>query len=383
MLVQQRLSDDPTVITPTSKMAKGYNGLKVLLDGVPLKLYQRQLDSVFSCQWLPDFLPARIARLQPDVINLHWVGAGYVQIETLARLRQPLVWTLHDMWAFTGGCHYSQDCDRYTAACGDCPQLQSSRQNDVSRWIWRRKATSWQFIDLTLVAPSRWLADCARSSSLFRNCRIEVIPNGIDTQVYKPVDRALARHLLNLPQDRQLILFTGIRATSDRRKGFHLLQSALQHLSQTDWCDRVEAIVVGAGQPPESTSEPGTGIRTRYLGKLNDDISLALLHAAADVFVAPSTQDNLPNTVLEAIACGTPCVAFKIGGMPDLIEHQQNGYLAQPFQSEEFAEGIRWILSDRERHTRLAIAARHKAESEFSQNLQARRYHDLFQQVVQ
>jgi glycosyltransferase involved in cell wall biosynthesis len=381
MLVQHKVSSDPTVANPFDKFSRAYNGLKVLLDRLPLIFYEQQ-GEVFSVQWLPDRLHNHITDLCPEVINLHWVGAGYVQIETLTHLHKPLVWTLHDMYPFTGGCHYSQDCDLYTAACGACPQLQSSRQQDVSRWIWHRKAKSWRSIDLTLVAPSQWLANCARSSSLFRNHRIEVIPNGIDTQIYKPVDRTVARHLLNLPQDRQLILFTATKATSDRRKGFHLLQTALQHLSQTPWRERVEAIVVGAGQPPESSPTLSTGIRTHYLGKLSDDISLALVYAAADVFVAPSTQDNLPNTVLEAIACGTPCVAFKIGGMPDLIDHQQNGYLAQPFQIEEFAEGIVWILADRERHRQLAIAARHKAEQEFSQELQARRYHDLFQQIV-
>jgi len=379
MLVQVKSSDDASVVAPQTNLKKSAVALRPSLDYLPLRLYPQRDRTNFSTQWVPDSIASRIKQLAPDIVNLHWVCDGFLQIETLAKLDRPIVWTLHDMWAFTGGCHYSQDCDRYTASCGNCPQLHSDQTCDLSRWIWSRKTKAWKNLNLTIVTPSHWLAKCARTSSLFQGLPIEVIPYGIDLEQYKPIDRKLARSLLNLPQDKQLILFTAVQATSDRRKGFHLLRAALEHLNQLDRAAKAELLVVGAFQPSDSIE---LGLQTRYLGRLNDDVSLALTYAAADVFVAPSTQDNLPNTVMEAIACGTPCVAFNIGGMADLIDHQCNGYLAQPFQTEELAHGIAWILADPERHRRLAEAARQKAEQEFALEKQATRYVTLFQQVL-
>ena len=177
------------------------------------------------------------------MINLHWINGGYLKIGTIAKFKKPIVWTLHDMWAFTGGCHYNVDCTNYTTSCGNCPQLHSHKETDLSRWIWKRKARAWQNLNLTIVTPSHWLAKCAASSSLLKNVRIEVIPNGLDTKQYKPIEKSLARSILGLPEDKQLILFGAMSATSDPRKGFNFLQSALQNLSQSGWGEQVELVV--------------------------------------------------------------------------------------------------------------------------------------------
>lgn len=379
MLVQTKHSDDETVIAPLTKTDKGIAKLKPTLDALPLQFYRQRDRAHYSLQWFPDAIAPIVAKTAPDVINLHWSNDGYIKIETISNLKNPIVWTLHDMWAFTGGCHYSQDCDHYTKSCGACPQLHSHSNWDLSHWIWRRKARAWKDLNLAIVTPSEWLAKCAESSSLFQDCRIEVIPNGLDIDRYKPISRQVARDLLNLPQDKQLILFGALGATSDQRKGFHLLQPALKILGESGRRENLEMVVFGTSQPSEPLN---LGLRTHYLGKLSDDISLALVYAAADVFVAPSTQDNLPNTVMEALACGTPCVAFKVGGMPDMIEHQKNGYLAQTFDSADLAMGIVWVLEDSDRHQRLSNNARKKAEQEFSLELQARRYSALLNQVL-
>ncbi|MDP5337685.1 MAG: glycosyltransferase, partial [Nodularia sp. (in: cyanobacteria)] len=190
MLVGNKTSDDITVLGANSKLDKGWAKIAPTLDSLPLKFYPQRNDKlIFSLQWLPDQLAAQIAQSNPDVINLHWINGGYLRIETLAKFKKPIVWTLHDMWAFTGGCHYSGGCDKYTKSCGACPQLGSQREGDISRWIWQRKAKAWENINLTIVTPSLWLADCARKSILFQNLRIEVIPNGLDTEVYKPIDK--------------------------------------------------------------------------------------------------------------------------------------------------------------------------------------------------
>ena len=378
MLVEDKQRDDLAVLSPKSKIAKGWAKLVPTLDGLPLLLYPHRESNIYSVQWLPDQVSARIAGIAPDIINLHWVNAGYVQVETIAKFKKPIIWTLHDMWAFTGGCHYNGECDRYTKSCGSCPQLHSNSDWDISRLLWQRKAKAWKHLHLTIVTPSVWLAERARASSLFQGLRIEVIPNAVDTQVYKPVDKKIAKHLLGLPQDKNIILFGAANATKDPRKGFHLLLPALQRLSLSNQ-DQIEIVVFGSSQP---SNPPDFGFKTYYLGKLYDDISLSLIYSAADVFVAPSIQDNLPNTIMEALACGTPCVAFNIGGMSDLIDHQQCGYLAQPFITEDLAQGISWILENTERHHQLTVTARKKVENNFTLKIQSNRYLTLYKQTI-
>lgn len=379
MLVQNKQSDDYSVIAPVSKLSKGIGKLTPTLDSIPLQIYPQRDRSTYSVQWLPDNLAAQVAQINPDVINLHWINGGYLKIETIAKFNKPIVWTLHDMWAFTGGCHYNGDCMNYTNSCGTCPQLHSNKEKDLSRWIWQRKAKAWQNLNITIVTPSHWLAKCAASSSLLKDMRIEVIPNGLDAKQYKPIQKSVARSILGLPEDKQLILFGAMSATSDPRKGFNFLQSALQNLSQSGWRERAELVVFGSSQPK---NHPEIGFKLHYLGKLNDDISLSLVYAAADVFIAPSVQDNLPNTVMESLSCGTPCVAFDIGGMPDMIEHQQNGYLAKPFNLEDLARGIAWVLEDEERLRKLGVNGREKVEQQFNIDMQSHSYLSLFADMI-
>ncbi len=349
------------------------------LDQLPLRRYPRRQPLTWSVGWVPTGIPSIVARLQPDVIHLHWIGAGLVPIRALPAFKRPLVWTLHDMWAFTGGCHQAIDCTHYQQSCGDCPQLGSDRERDLSRRAWGQKHKHWRRLDLTVVALSRWLADCARQSALFGDRRIEVIPNGIDTSRYRPHEQALARQVLGLPADRQLILFGAMHSTSDPLKGFSHLQDALRSLAQSAVKDRPHLVVFGASEPAD---RPDFGFPATYVGSLHDDLSLALLYSAADVFVAPSRQDNFPNTVLEALACGVPCVAFDIGGMPDLIAQQQTGYLARPFDEDDLARGIAWVLEDEPRRRALAEAARRKVEREYELALVARRYEALYREVL-
>jgi glycosyltransferase involved in cell wall biosynthesis len=379
MLVQSQEGRDSTVISPQNQIGKEFSKLRPRFGRLPLKLYPNRKTSEYSASWLPDGIAAKVEKLAPDVINLHFICESYLQIQTIAKFKQPLVWTLQDMWAFTGGCHYNQDCDRYINSCGTCPQLGSNRHWDLSRWQWHSKAKHWKNLDFTIITPSIWLAKAAQSSSLFRSMRVEVIPCGLDTSKYKPINRQIARKQLNLPQDKHLVLFGAVNGTSNYRKGFHLLLPALQSLSKSGWSDRLELVIFGSSQP---LNPPEFGFKSCYLGKFNDDVSLALLYAAVDVFIAPSIQDNLPNTVMEALACGTPCVAFNIGGMPDMIEHQRNGYLAQPFEIEDLAQGIAWILEDKERHQKICDRAREKVEKEFPLELQARRYTSLYTSLL-
>ncbi|MEG4012304.1 MULTISPECIES: glycosyltransferase family 4 protein [unclassified Microcoleus] len=379
MLVKNKKSGDSSVISSQNSITNKLDKIISTLYNSPLRLYPERRPVIFSTEWLPDSLDVQISQIKPDIINLHWVCGGYLQVESIPRFNQPLVWTLHDMWPFTGGCHYSEDCDRYAQSCGSCPQLHSSKDSDLSRWVWERKAKAWKNLNLTLVSPSVWLAKCASSSSLLKDYRVEVIPYGINTQKYKPINREWVREILNLPQDKQIVLFGCASGTGDRWKGFNLLVSALQSLSKSGWSDRIELLVFGSSEPSNPIE---LGFKAHYLGKFADDISLAIVYAAADVFVAPSIYDNLPNTVMEASACGIPSVGFKIGGMPDLIDHCSNGYLAKPYETEDLARGIAWVLEDSERHQKLCRNAREKVEAKFTLEVQAREYQKLYEEVL-
>jgi len=374
MLVQFKSGDNPSVETVENKIQARFRSS---FDHLLLQSEHRQ--KMFSSQWFPDAVAAKVNRHSFDIINLHWTCNSFLQIETLAKLKTPLVWTLHDMWAFTGGCHYSEGCDRYKNSCGQCPLLKSNKERDLSHWVWQRKAKAWKGLNPVIVAPSVWMAKCAQSSALFSDVPIQVIPYGLNTQQYKPIDRRIARAILNLPQDKHLILFSAI-SPNDPRKGFQFLNEALQKLAEDGWKDRVELLVLGNSL---SSNQLSSHFKTHSLGRLNDDISLALIYAASDIFAAPSTEDNLPNTVMEALACGTPCVAFCIGGMPDMIEHQQNGYLAQPYEVEDLTKGIVWVLENQERHQKLCERARAKVENEFTLELQTSRYASLYKQILE
>jgi glycosyltransferase involved in cell wall biosynthesis len=369
------ISTDISNVLLTNKFSRAYN----FVESFVIDRLNINKSSNFSVNNTPCFINNDIKKIAPDIVNLHWIGQGFLQIEYLKKIDLPLIWTLHDMWTFTGGCHYSGECNLYTKTCGTCPQLKSNKERDLSRRVWQRKIRAWKDLNLTIVTPSKWLAECARKSSLCQDSRIEVIPNGLDIHRYKPIDRQQARSILGLSLNAKIILFGAVSATSAPRKGFQFLEQALRQLRKESNVDEAELVIFGASQP---INPPDLGFKINYLGRLNDDITIALVYAAADVFVAPSVEDNLPNTIIESLACGTPCVSFDIGGMPDLIEHQQNGYLAKSFDIDDLARGIAWVLADSERHQQLSHRSREKVEREFSSNLQAHRYTTLYQELI-
>ena len=377
LLVQFKTGRDKDVVCNAGPLRNLARRLKIFLGLLPVRRYPKRPENNFSPALLPDHLVPEVAGIAPDLVHLHWLGAGFLRVETLGSLARPLIWTLHDSWPFTGGCHVPYECRKYRERCGACPVLGSPRDEDLSRRTWNRKARAWADLDMTLVAPSRWLADCARSSSLFRDCRVEVIPNGLDCGIFRPRDRGEARTRLGLPQDRKIILFGAVKGTADPNKGFHLLRPALQSLGR----DLPETMAVVFGSPDtEGTTDLGMPVSS--LGRIEDDRQLAALYAAADVFVAPSIQEAFCQTAAEALACGTPVVAFGATGLLDVVEHRQCGYLAEPYDCEDLARGIAWVLEDDQRHAQLSQQARKKAEAEFGLELMAKRYITLYREVL-
>lgn len=188
MLVQHKESDDNTVIGPQTNIAKAMANLRTPLDHLPKLIYPNRKQTFYHFQWLPDLLSNTIKNINPDIVHLHWICRGFVNINTLARINKPIVWTLHDMWAFTGGCHYTGSCEGYQKQCGRCPQLGSNHRYDLSWWSWKRKARCWSKLNLKIVAPSKWMKHCIQKSSLLKNAHVEVIPNGLDLKRYKPMN---------------------------------------------------------------------------------------------------------------------------------------------------------------------------------------------------
>lgn len=382
MLVGNKTGDDPTVSSAaTSPIGKFFAFARPAIDAFAVRFwYQPKKRPYFFADWVPDGLAGNAAFASADLVQLHWVSAGFLRPETLATFQKPLVWRLSDQWAFTGGCHYSGSCQRYEQQCGSCPQLESSKDNDLSHRTWERKQKAYASLDLTVVSPSTWLADLARRSSLFKNVPVKVIHNGLDTNLFRPIEKATARALLRLPPDRPLIAFGAIHAVDDGRKGFRELQTALGILASEHKGKQLpELLVFGSSRAPTGIDLP---LPTHFLGKLNDDLTIALAYSAADLFVAPSLEENFSSTVLESVACGTPVVAFNLGGMPDLVQHQENGWLAAAIEPQDLARGMSWILEDSARRARLGATARERALERFSLEKQCGRYRDLYDELL-
>jgi glycosyltransferase involved in cell wall biosynthesis len=377
MLVDRKYADDDSVIAPANG-GRVMRRLRAYADALPLMRYRRTGDSYWSVNWVPSRIDRVVRALEPDIIHLHWAGGGFLPIDAMARFRRPVVWTLRDMWPFTGGCHYTAGCERYREGCGLCPQLRSDKADDLSRSVFERKRRHWRDMPLTLVPISTWLAEAARSSPLFGDAAIEVIPNGLDLTRFHPLDTAAARRAWNLPPERKLILFGALHATKDRRKGYPELCRAIDCLARDGLTENATLLVFGAD---DGGGAPPPAMDARFLGHVEDDRQLARLYAAADVMVAPSLQEAFGKTLIEAMACATPVVAFDRGGPADIVEHRRTGYLAQAFEPEDLAAGIAWCLAEKDRPERLGLAAHTRATTLYDIEAVAERYAALYRRI--
>ncbi len=312
---------------------------------------------------------------EADIIHFHWYNAGFISLEGLKRslnLGKPVVWTLHDMWAFTGGCHYAGQCVNYINNCGNCKYLKIHSNKDLSYRLWKKKNDVYSIGNLNIVTPSGWLASCAKQSSLLKNVPLEVIPNALNKIIIDQTKSEI-RNKLGLPKDKKLILF-GAFNLNHKRKGANFLMEAL---SKIDRIDEYELMVFG--KKNELLSD--LVINKHFLGYSSNEIFIRKIYKAADVFVNPSIEDNLPNTVLESLSVGTPVVAFNMGGMPDMIDHKKNGYLANYKEAGDIAIGIEWCLQD-ENNSMLSANAIQKIDSTFSPYKVAKQFDDFYKCIL-
>ena len=313
-----------------------------------------------------------------EVIHLHWI-AGFVDYRSFFSgipNHIPIIWTLHDMNPFTGGCHYDQACGRFVERCGECPQLGSNKVRDLSRRIWKQKQRMFQRIDpdrLHFVAVSNWMAAEVKRSSLLGRFQVTIIANGLDTDLFSPRNRAVARGALQVPENARVVLFIAHSAL-DRRKGFTLLAEALAGMGGID---DLFLLSLGEGKPIVKGEIPHL-----HLGYIADDRLLSLVYSSADIFAFPSSQDNLPNSIVESMACGTPVVAYDVGGVADLVRHGETGLLAALRDVRELRSAIVELLQVPAKRDEMAANCRRIATEEYSLEVQVQRYVDLYETIL-
>jgi glycosyltransferase involved in cell wall biosynthesis len=279
-----------------------------------------------------------------DYIYIHWALNGFLNLKSfkqLAKLNKPLIIIMHDMWPITGGCHYSFGCDNYLKECGRCPMFIKTKTNDFSKKEFGRKLRFYsKYNNLFFVSPSKWLYDCAKKAALTKEKPVFYIPNVLDNNVFKPIDKNTAKYILNINAEETVIAFGAVSVDSSR-KGWAYLQKALEILYNENGFTNISVLIFGNANQKIADAMP---FKTKFMGFLRDEYSTSLVYNAADVFIVPSVADNQPTTVQESLSCGTPVVGFEVGGIPDMIKHKENGYIAKYKDAGDIAEGIKFCL---------------------------------------
>jgi glycosyltransferase involved in cell wall biosynthesis len=380
LLVAQKQGDDPTVIGPKSKFRRLFYLFVVTVSRLIVNLQKSRNPIYHSVNTSPTFFHNIINQFDVDIVNLHWVNDEMISVAEIGKIKKPIVWTLHDSWAFCGAEHHAAIGDvRYIE--GYLPKNRPSeyRGLDIDRWTWERKLKHWRLQRFIIIAPSRWLAEQASLSQLFKHRKVKTIPNGINLCTFSSFPKKIARERFGIPASKRIILIGSMGAMSDPNKGYDLMQDALSRLSK-NYQDDVEIVVFGGLKQPDTEEN---SLRTHYLGYLGDEVSLALVYSLADVYVVPSRIENLPNTIVEAFACSCPVVAFGVGGISDIIDHKENGYIANAYSTQDLAQGIEWVLSDDDRLVHLGVGARDKATSCFDVKKVVSQYLQLYQHTIE
>jgi glycosyltransferase involved in cell wall biosynthesis len=366
------LNDDSVITIIKSKKDKALNIFRSQLDNLILLLYPKRKNIIFSTGIFGVNFTKTKEYKDADIIHLHWINGGFVNIKHLSKIYKPIVWTMRDMWPMTGGCHYSMECERYKMGCGNCKQLNSNSNYDLSKFVLNRKK-KYLPNDMKLVGISHWLSDKAKESELFSSFSIQTIYNNIDTDEYFPVAKKIAREILDIKTNKKIVL-SGSSSLKDFYKGFSKFQEAVKQL------DKSKYILLFFGNIDKNTIEK-IGFEYKSFGYLNDNISLRLAYSCADVFVAPSLMDAFGKTLAEAMACATPVVCFDATGPKDIVDHKINGYKARPYESEDLANGIEWVLNA-SNYNELCHNAREKVVKEFDNKVVAQKYVKLYAELL-
>jgi glycosyltransferase involved in cell wall biosynthesis len=367
----------------TNAIKRAYTAATILLERMLAKRYLKPLKTPFSFTWFGRSVINHPDVRNADIIHLHWVNHGFLNpkhIAEIAKLNKPVVWTFHDSNAFTGGCHVRYTCNHFEQQCGTCPLLKNEAPDDYSHRIWKQKHEAYSELSFQIIAPSAWMARSVLKSSLMRGREISHIPNTLETDIFKPFDKQLAKEQIGFPKNKFVLLSGFMPSRKDMHKGTSYLLESLELLKTRlgNNAANVELVVFGNRN---RTDVPEFPFKTHFLGKINNDEQLALCYAGADAFLIPSLEDNLPYTVMESLSCGTPVVAFTTGGIPDMVKHMQNGYLAAYRSSESFTDGMEWVINHADKN-KLNWEARKSVMENFSEELIAKKHIDLYRQLL-
>ena len=376
MLVRDKESDSLTVVgLPKSPMLHWHFLWERLVIFCRLHFSRKHLFEIDIANTGSDITKLREFQ-EADVIHLHWINQGMLSLNGICKILRsgkPVVWTMHDIWPATGICHLTLGCHYFVNRCANCKYLPGGGgSNDLASRIWQKKQQMQVDENIYYVACSRWLESEAKTSALLKGQKITSIPNPIDTHIYKKGSKEEARQRLGLPLDKKLILFASQRVTNEN-KGMSYLIEACRQLS-----DQCEVVILG-GHAEEVVEQ--LPMKAYPLGYVNEEQRIVDVYNAADVFVLPSLSENLPNTIMEAMACGVPCVAFKVGGIPEEIDHLKNGYVAAYRDAEDLAKGIAWVLKEAD-YESLSQQAVHKVMQCYSQQSVSVRYLEVYQQAM-
>jgi len=376
LVVPEKYSDDSTVAevnTGTNNKIRAI--INPYFDMLPMKLSKLRHTMPQSVAWTSSLKARRINSTPSDIAHLHWINSSFLSIEEIGRITKPIVWTMHDMWAFCGTEHISDDTanSRWKTGYGKSSNIDGF---DVDRWVWRRKLKNWKE-SMYIVTPSRWLYDCVLQSALMRNFTAQVIPNPLDVNVYKPISKTVARQLHNLPFDRKLILFGAIKGTQLTHKGWDLLMPALAEVANR--CKQVDVVVFGQGRP---ANPPKLPMKIHWMGHLRDDVALSALYSAADLLVVPSRIESFCQTASEAQACGCPVVSFNSTGLKDVVEDGLTGIRISNFNSNELFRGIMEVLGNPQLMHSMGVNARERATRLWSYDVVSKMYAELYKNVL-
>ena len=355
--------------------------------------YSKTKENVFMSDSRGTRLGGALQNLDYDVLHLHWINQRFIKLQDLPK-NKPIVWTLHDSWPFCGVCHYFLGCERYKTHCGDCPMLHSGKERDLAYSIFEEKMRAYHDLNMHIVTPSRWLGECAKQSALFGRFPVTVIPNCLETDVYRSlseqeIDERLSVAIEHNPAlhdvkraagekaAKPVILYGAMNAATDRIKGFASLLSALQTLDKQGF----EANLIVFGASESDLPMKFEHINVHFIGYVSDTDLLVTLYNLANVMVVPSLTENLSCAIMESLSCATPVCCFAIGGNGDMVEHKVNGYLAREKDAEDLAQGIRWCLENN-RDGSLSAAARRKVVDNYTIELVGEQYVNLYKSLI-
>ena len=344
------------------------------IDNLLVKFFKSDSNLIFSNGFTSSLkLKLLIRTFKPDIIHIHWINHGFLSIKDIRLIKVPIVVTMHDMWFFTGGCHNTNGCDNFVSECIRCPQLNKSIIFDFSHYNQIKKQKLFaEFVDrITFIGLSSWLVSAAKSSSILKKNAVINLPNPIDTNFYLPANIDFK---VDVPKGKKCLVFGALNATNDPNKGFEYLKKALNLLDPNSYF----FVIFGKVEPLKLE-----GLKLDYisLGGINYDSMMRDVYNLADIFIVPSLQENLSNTIMESLSCGTPVVAFNIGGNGDMIEHMTNGYLARPFDCQDLADGISYV-ANHEHYSLMCNNSRNSIVNKFSYDVISLKYLKLYSNLV-